>query len=129
MPYTIFDAHCDTVQKMCDTNQHLAKNNLHISLENMSKHRHIQTFALFIDKKKDPLTPFNRCNQLLDCYFNEINNNFDKISLCTNASDINNAIKSNKIVIKIFRIIFVFLRFKKENKREKKWYNFCVFAV
>lgn len=97
MPYTIFDAHCDTIQKLCDTHQHITRNNLHISLENMSKHRHIQTFALFIDKKKDPLTPFNRCNQLLDCYFNEINNNFDKISHCTNASDINNAIKSNKI--------------------------------
>ena len=97
MPYTIFDAHCDTVQKMCDTNQHLAKNNLHISLENMSKHRHIQIFAAFIDKKEDKLTPFKRCNQLIDCYFNEINNNADKISHCTNVLEINNAIKSNKI--------------------------------
>ncbi len=97
MSYTIFDGHCDTIQKICDTKQHLNKNELHISIENMSNNRHIQIFAAFIDSKKDKLSPFNRCNQLIDCYYSEINLNSDCISHCTNTDDIKKAVNSNKI--------------------------------
>ncbi len=96
MQYTIFDGHCDTIQKICDTNQSLRKNNLHISVENMSANRHIQVFAAFIDKKEDKLSPFNRCKQLIDCYFSEINKNSETISHCLNTKDIENAINHKK---------------------------------
>ncbi len=97
MSYTIFDGHCDTVQKICDTNQCLANNNLHISLEKMKINKHIQIFAAFIDRKTDKLPPFDRCNQLIDCYFEEIKNNSENISHCINVSDISDTINQNKV--------------------------------
>ncbi len=97
LSYTIFDGHSDTIQKICDCGQTLAKNNLHISLEDMSQNRHIQVFAAFIDKAEDKLTPFNRCNQLIDCYFAEIKKNSDKISHCISVSEINDILNQNKI--------------------------------
>ncbi len=97
MPYTIFDGHSDTIQKICDTNQCLAKNNLHISLDKITNNKHIQIFAAFIDRNEDILPPFDRCNELIDCYHKEINKNTDKISHCTDYSDISTAINQNKV--------------------------------
>ncbi len=97
MPYTIFDGHCDTIQKICDTNQRLNKNKFHISIENMKKHSHIQCFAAFIDRRTDKLLPFDRCNQLIDCYFSELHKNPEKILHCNSVQDISFAINSKKI--------------------------------
>ncbi|MBR5155344.1 MAG: dipeptidase [Clostridia bacterium] len=97
MPYTIFDGHCDTIQKICDSNQNLAQNQLHLSIEDMQKNQHIQVFAAFIDKKTDKLLPFNRCNQLINCYFSELNNYPEKVTHCISIQDIFNAINSKKI--------------------------------
>ncbi len=97
MPYTIFDGHCDTIQKICDNNKSLNKSDLHISIENMQKNHHIQIFAAFIDKRTDKLRPFNRCNQLINCYFSELNKNKKEIMHCVNIPDILNAVNSKKI--------------------------------
>lgn len=97
MSYTLFDAHCDTVQKMCDTRQGLFKNNCHIDLKRMRKNNHIQFFAAFVDKKSDKLPPFERCNQLIDCYHNEIKKNANYISHCISYEDIDCALKEHKV--------------------------------
>ncbi len=97
MSYTIFDGHCDTIQKLCDKGLHLDKNNLHLSLYNMQQNRHIQMFAAFVDKGEDALAPFKRANQLIDCYFNELNQNSDKISHCNSLADITDTLDRGKI--------------------------------
>ncbi len=97
MPYTIFDGHCDTIQKLCDTNQSLKSNNLHVSIDNMKNNYHIQVFAAFIDKKEDKLPPLKRCNQLIDKYYTEINKNRDSICHCNDIADINHTINQNKV--------------------------------
>jgi membrane dipeptidase len=62
----------------------------------MRKHNHIQLFAAFIDKKADNLPPFERCNQLIDCYHSEIKKNKDRISHCISYEEIDSALKNNK---------------------------------
>lgn len=96
MPFILFDAHCDTIQKICDSNQELMKNSLHVSLENMRNNQHIQVFAAFIDKKNDLLPPFERCNSLIDCYYNQIHKYQNHILHCKCISDIMAAISAGK---------------------------------
>ena len=97
MPNIIFDAHCDTISKIADSNESLLKNSFHIDLERMQKNRHIQVFAAFINKKEDKLSPFLRCNQLIDCYHRQIFENHDKIQHCSSIEDILSVIKQNKV--------------------------------
>ncbi len=96
---TIFDAHCDTVQKITDLGGGLFDNNFHLDINRIlnSKNQHIQTFAAFIDKENDILKPFLRCNQLIDKYFGEIEKNKMHIKHCNNAFEIKDALKSGKI--------------------------------
>lgn len=96
---TIFDAHCDTVQKITDFGGGLFENNFHVDINRMSKSKNqqIQTFAAFLDKKNDKLTPFLRCSELIDRYFAEIEKNKKYIKHCNNVCDIKETLKSGKI--------------------------------
>ncbi len=97
MTHTLFDAHCDTISLICDTNQELLENNCRVDLKKMSKNQHIQFFASFIDAQNDILTPFNRANQLIDYYYEQINKNSNLISHCNSVFDINTSLINNKI--------------------------------
>ncbi len=96
---TIFDAHCDTVQKITDFGGGLFENTFHVDINRIerSRNQHIQTFAAFIDKGNDGLTPFLRCNELIDKYFDEIEKNKKRIKHCNNAFEIKDAIEDQKI--------------------------------
>ena len=94
--YTIFDAHCDAIQKLCDTKQNLFENDCHISLKDMQKNRHIQIFAAFIDKKNDMLLPFERANQLIDYYYLQLEKFQKYISHCNTTEEIKLAVKCRK---------------------------------
>lgn len=96
MTHTLFDAHCDTISVLCDTNQGLFKNNCHIDLEKMSKNQHIQVFASFVDAQNDILLPFSRANQIIDCYYEQIDKNSKLIRHCNSALDINKTLTQNK---------------------------------
>ncbi len=97
MNIKIFDAHCDTIQKICDSGKELLNNDCHLMLEKMRENKHIQVFATFIDKEADLLLPFERCNQLIDYYFNELDKNSDKISHCETVDEIDDACTEGKI--------------------------------
>lgn len=97
MAYTFFDAHCDTIQKLCDSNQSLYKNNCHVNLVDMSKHKHIRVFAAYVDKKNDILLPFARCNQLIDYYYEQLQENRQHIMHCNSCADISYAVNSGRI--------------------------------
>ncbi|MBR2452850.1 MAG: dipeptidase [Clostridia bacterium] len=96
---TIFDAHCDTVQKITDFGGGLFENGFHIDIKRIkeSQNQHIQTFAAFLDKGNDKLTPFLRCNELIDKYFDEIEKNKKYIKHCNNVFEIKAALKNGKI--------------------------------
>ncbi len=95
---TVFDAHCDTVQKICDFGGNLVDNSYHIDLNRLKIYDgYIQIFAAFIDNKSDALPPFHRCNQLIDKYFYEIDQTKGKILHCLNANDIKSALCESKI--------------------------------
>lgn len=95
---TVFDAHCDTVQKICDFGGNIIENSYHIDLNRLDLYEgYIQIFAAFIDKENDELPPFKRCNQLIDRYFCEIGASKDKALHCVNTNDIKSALKENRI--------------------------------
>ncbi len=96
---TIFDAHCDTVQKITDFGGSIRKNSYHWDIERINKQKidYVQVFAAFINKKTDKDAPFERCNKLIDCYFREINSNEDFICHCQSKNDVEKAIKQRKI--------------------------------
>jgi len=94
---TVFDAHCDTVQKICDFGGNLVDNLYHIDLNRLNTFEgYIQIFAAFIDKQSDALSPFKRCNQLIDKYFYEIGEAKEKVCHCLNSNDINLALNKRR---------------------------------
>jgi len=94
--YPTFDAHCDTIQKICDFDKCLNKNDLHIDLNRLSNLKHIQVFAAFIDKENDFLSPFQRANQLIDRYFDEIGKNNESIEHTVNTTQAKKCISKGK---------------------------------
>ncbi len=96
MNYITLDAHCDTIQKICDNNKCLRENDLHIDLKRLGNMKHIQVFAAFIDKEKDPVSPFKRANQLIDCYFDEIRKNSDSIEHTINTTQAKECVSKGK---------------------------------
>ena len=81
MSFTVFDAHCDTMQKITDFGGNLKENEYHLDLNRIFGlgGGYVQVFAAFIDRKQDALPPFLRGRQIINRYFEEINKNNDLI--------------------------------------------------
>ena len=95
----LFDAHCDTLQKICDNDKALRENDLHLDLVRL-KHRtrkSVQVFAAFIDKKNDVLPPKERCIQLITKYREECKQNTGLIEHCNSIEDIYSAVAKKKV--------------------------------
>ena len=95
----IFDAHCDTIQKINDFGGELYENNFHIDLKRIKSLTagYVQTFAAFIDKRHDMLPPFLRCNQLIDCYYECIKKECSLVAHCNNFSEIQESLAQNRV--------------------------------
>ncbi len=95
----IFDMHCDTLQKLTDFGGDLLENSYHFDIKRakLPDVDYIQTFAAFVDCESDLLPPFERCEQLIDTYYNQIDKNKDAIMHCQNGSDIKTAFDSKRI--------------------------------
>ncbi len=94
----IFDAHCDTLEKLADFGGDLRNNTYHVDLNRLKTGGgHIQVFAAFVDKKKISTTPFERATELIDIYHRELERNKDIALHCTNALEIEAALSQNKI--------------------------------
>lgn len=95
---TVFDAHCDTVQKICDFGGNLVENEYYIDINRLNLYdSYIQIFAAFIDKESDTLPPFERCNQIINQYIYEISDAYNKIAHCLDFDDIKSALDKGKI--------------------------------
>ncbi len=95
---TVFDAHCDTMQKITDFGGNIRENSYHIDLNRLNLYDgYIQIFAAFIDKVNDVLPPFKRCNQLIDRYFEEIRKAKDGVCHCLNLNDIKSTLNDGHI--------------------------------
>ena len=73
--YSIFDAHCDTMNEILDKGENIIKNNLHIDFERMKQYdKYVQIFAAFVDKKSITVSPKERVGQIIEVYRREIEN-------------------------------------------------------
>lgn len=95
----LFDAHCDTLQKICDNDKSLRKNDLHLDLVRLKnrKRNSIQIFAAFVDKENDILSPKERCIQLITRYWEECIQNADLIEHCNSVEDIYSTVAKKKV--------------------------------
>ena len=95
----LFDAHCDTLQKICDRHKALRENDLHLDLVRLKNRERscVQVFAAFVDKENDVLSPKERCIQLITKYREECMQNTDLIEHCNSIDDIYSAITNKKI--------------------------------
>ena len=95
----IFDMHCDTLQKLTDLGGNIGENFYHFDINRakLTDVDYIQTFVAFIDRESDSLPPFERCRQLIDTYYNQIQKNKEKIMHCNNMNDIKTALDSKRV--------------------------------
>lgn len=96
----LFDAHCDTLQKICDFDAALRQNSRHLDLLRLKtgeEGERVQVFAAFIDKKTDFLPPFKRCMQLLSKYRKECELNKDIMLHCNKMGEVSKALSEKKI--------------------------------
>ncbi len=99
MNFNLFDAHCDTLQKICDHGGELKKNNYQLDISRIKRRSSgsVQVFAAFIDKKNDKLPPFSRCMQLISRYKSELKKNKETMHHCSNVNDIKTALETGKV--------------------------------
>ncbi len=98
MSFAVFDAHCDTMQKITDFGGSLRENNYHLDLKRIHnlKGNYIQIFAAFVNKKQDALPPFLRAGQIINRYFEEIERNSGLIEHCINLKQIEETMNMGK---------------------------------
>lgn len=95
----IFDAHCDTLEKITDCGGNLLKNCYHIDYDRIAENRcdYVQIFAAFIDKQETRFSPFIRCNQLIDTYYNQTKQLNNQFFHCNCSKDIERAFLCKKV--------------------------------
>ena len=101
----LIDLHCDTILMCVDTEgkTKLKKNDLCIDIEKLKKADSLaQFFAMYIDLEKDK-EPLNRCLDMIDCFYNEIEENSKDIAFAGSISDL----EKNKVEGKISAILTI----------------------
>lgn len=95
----LFDAHCDTIQKIHDNDKSLRENDLHLDLMRLKNRERnsVQIFAAFVDKENDVLPPKERCIQLITKYREECRQNSDLIEHCNSTADIYSTAAKKKV--------------------------------
>jgi membrane dipeptidase len=85
----LIDLHCDTILMCVDTEgkTKLKKNNLCIDIEKLKRADSLaQFFAMYIDLEKDK-QPLNRCLDMIDCFYRELEENSKDIAFAGSISD------------------------------------------
>jgi len=98
MSIPLFDAHCDTASFLIKTKSQLLKNSGHFDIErNAIFSPRGQFFAIFNDGKKFSEDLEEKFHIQLKNFKSQLELNSEKITLCRNAEDAENAFKNNKI--------------------------------
>jgi len=88
----IYDAHCDTIEKITDFGKQLYKNDCHCDLERMDRFDwFFQVFAVCVYPEFMGIKAFERANLMIDKFHEQLIINSDKISLCKCYKDIKDA--------------------------------------
>ena len=96
----VFDGHCDTILEIMNQKRTLEKKSTtgHLDIPRMKEGGvDVQFFAVFIEDIYKPDGSLKRTLQLIDCFYREIENNQDDISLVTNYNQIKEVNKARKI--------------------------------
>lgn len=84
------DMHCDTILKLMNDKDNLGlyENDLSIDIKKLKKGNSLaQFFAMWVDLEKE-INPLERCLEMIDKFYIEIEKNSDSISIATNYEDI-----------------------------------------
>lgn len=84
------DMHCDTILKLMKDKDNLGlyENDLSVDIKKLKKGNSLaQFFAMWVDLK-NAINPLERCLEMIDKFYVEIEKNSDSISLATNYNDI-----------------------------------------
>ena len=119
--FEIVDLHCDTIMALYQNKElKLKSNNLQIDINKMKNGNYLaQVFAMFVYLKKAD-NPFKVCDEMIDIFYNELEENKDEIKIALNYDDIiKNELKvmdtSACALCKQNRIPIVVFDFKKED--------------
>ena len=85
----LIDMHCDTILRCIDSNGEvkLGKNDLCIDVQKLKKAGSLaQFFAMYVDLDKD-VEPMDRCLDMIDNFYNEIEENSADIAFAGNIAD------------------------------------------
>ena len=96
----IFDAHCDTIEKIHRFGGNLYSNDYHLDTKRMQKYENFaQVFAAFTDVEElsPNVTPTEHTLSLIECYHNQIEQNSEHIAHCATSNDISRAFDNGKI--------------------------------
>lgn len=94
----VFDAHCDTAEKILDKRASLYLNSFHNDIFRMKKYEgFLQVFAICVYPAYRKEDAFIRADKMIDALLKEFHANRDFISLCLSCKDIEIALKDKKI--------------------------------
>ncbi|HWR38034.1 MAG TPA: dipeptidase [Patescibacteria group bacterium] len=86
----LVDLHCDTILQLMDQDSgaELRRNHFHVDLEKMRRADSLaQVFALFVNLEKTA-NPWERYQQMADCFYRELDKNQDEISFAGSYEEI-----------------------------------------
>lgn len=95
----LIDLHCDTILRIVDADGKvkMSKNDFCIDVQKLRKGNSLaQFFAMYVDLEKDTL-PMERCMDMIDCFYNEIEENCDNIAFAGSAADMDRNSSQGKI--------------------------------
>lgn len=94
----IIDAHCDTALSLLDLKADIYENSCHLDLKRLlGPDKRVQFFAAFANPSKYRNSSLIRVLSILDYVYRAEEQYRDKMSVCLNAQDIENAVTSGKV--------------------------------
>lgn len=93
----IFDAHCDTIEKLCIPGTSLYENDAHCDLKRMDAYDgFLQIFACCVYPEYMGNDAFLQANRMMDTFLQAAAQNADHISLCYTTEEVNQVLRAGK---------------------------------
>lgn len=93
----IFDAHCDTIEKLCIPGTSLYENNAHCDLKRMNTYGgFLQIFACCAYPQYMGKAAFLQANHMIDTFTREMEKNADCVILCHTFEEMNRVMQTGK---------------------------------
>lgn len=94
----IFDAHCDTIEKLSIPGNSLYESFGHCDLKRMENYQSfVQVFACCVYPEKMGMDAFLQADNMISVFLDQIAQNNSKILLCKNSDDVNRVFSQEKI--------------------------------